>query len=442
MADAHAGELFTTGRAELYLVDGSQSALMQSGQFSLMLVKNPISQLAAVVAMVGEVQWPVGRDSSVVRKQGGSFTFMLPGPLRYDLVLASPGADLQKLEHILEEYSDCQRPAEMQEQQHIDSAMPAEQPQPGGPSNESSRKRGALDIANPEMKGRMLRARRMSAVAKVFTKSLERGAINVSNHVEPSDTAAPMQQISSNLALASVNAVVKVVDAVETGGRTILLESAGSATVGVSPEAHRQGQTHVSVSSDSTRSTLMNSGWTLNRLGLLMIFRVISASMAVHSSGSSSSGSSRSGSSSSSNFRRLLSSSSSSSSLSSRSPATPQSHLQGGGSADLTSSALSLQSPSMGTATMPSPLPDPPPPPLFSQTTPRVRHSHMPPPSGPPPHITCPSAQIGTAFSDPLGTTPLRIYRPRPTPAAAVTGGPPLPSLLPRPPRFQPPPNS
>ncbi|MCO5571240.1 hypothetical protein L7F22_024976 [Adiantum nelumboides] len=73
MADANAGELFTTRRAKLYLVDGSQSALMQSGQFSLMLVKNPVSQLAAVVAMVGEVQWPVGRDASVICRSWSIF---------------------------------------------------------------------------------------------------------------------------------------------------------------------------------------------------------------------------------------------------------------------------------------------------------------------------------------------------------------------------------
>ncbi|KAI5076923.1 hypothetical protein GOP47_0008988 [Adiantum capillus-veneris] len=306
--------------------------------------------------------------------------------------------------------------------------------------SESRKRTASAVITNPHMKGRMLRARRMSAVSKVFSKSLARGAISIDNHVESMDTAARGLRISSNLVLASVDAVAKVVEAVETGGRT-LLESAGSAAAGVACEIQKNRQSDVNT---FALSNLISAGWTLNKLGLLMIFRVITASMAIHSSGSSSSGSNRSGSSSSSEFRRLLSSSSSSSSLSSKSPATP-SHGQGGGTTDVTSCALTLQPPAAAAAgsAMQSPPPVPPPPPLFSQNTPRIRHSNMPPPSSPLLPIAGEPSQAGLGFSDAtLASTPIRIYKPRPTPAASVTGAPPPPppSFLPRPPRFQPPP--
>lgn len=262
----------------------------------------------------------------------------------------------------------------------------------------------------------MQRARRMSAIAKVFSKSLERGAIKTAIHVKPMDLATQDSRSTSslNLALAGVDAVAKVVEAIEMGGRT-LLESAGSA-VATEPCSVQGSSTQLSHS----LSGLICSGWTLNNQGLLMLYRVITASMAMHSGVSSRSGSSRSGSSSSSDFRRLLSSSPSSSSLSSRSPT----HVQAGADvrgADTTS--VAAFSPPVGTGLSP---PAPPPPPFFSSSAHRVRMSDMPPPSGPLP------PSVPQALETPLS----RIYKPRPTPATASS-----PPFLPRPPRFQPPQN-
>ncbi len=45
--------------AQLFLVDVEESVLMQCGEFSLRLLKQTHSPLAAVVASVGEVQWPI-----------------------------------------------------------------------------------------------------------------------------------------------------------------------------------------------------------------------------------------------------------------------------------------------------------------------------------------------------------------------------------------------
>lgn len=263
----------------------------------------------------------------------------------------------------------------------------------------------------------MQRARRMSAIAKVFSKSLERGAINAAIHVKPMDMATQGSRSSSlNLALAGVDAVAKVVEAIEMGGRT-LLESAGS---GVATESEQGSTTQLSHS----LSGLICSGWTLNNHGLLMLYRVITASMAMHSGTNSRSGSSRSGSSSSSDFRRLLSSSPSSSSLSSRSPPWQAGADVRG--ADTTS--VAALPPPVGTVLSP---PAHPPPPFFSSSAHRVRMSDMPPPSGPLP------PSVPQALETPLS----RIYKPRPTPATASSTPAGPPPFLPRPPRFQPPQN-
>lgn len=266
----------------------------------------------------------------------------------------------------------------------------------------------------------MQRARRMSAIAKVFSKSLERGAIKAAIHVKPMDMATQGFRSSSlNLPLAGVDAVAKVVEAIEMGGRT-LLESAGSG-VATEPCSEQGSTTQLSHS----LSGLICSGWTLNNQGLLMLYRVITASMVMHSGTNSRSGSSRSGSSSSSDFRRFLSSSPSSSSLSSRSP--PWQAGADARGADTTS--VAALPPPVGTVLSP---PAPPPPPLFSSSAHRVRMSDMPPPSGPLP------PSVPQALETPLS----RIYKPRPTPATAASSTPAgPPPFLPRPPRFQPPQN-
>jgi hypothetical protein len=48
-------ELIHLRGAQLYLIDGEESVLMQSGEFSLKLLKQTYSPLAVVVANVSEV---------------------------------------------------------------------------------------------------------------------------------------------------------------------------------------------------------------------------------------------------------------------------------------------------------------------------------------------------------------------------------------------------
>eukprot|EP00250_Pteridium_aquilinum_P001620 c11810_g3_i1 orf=200-862(+) len=204
------GELFRSRDAQLVLVEGDERLLMESGDFVILLVKNTVSQLAAVLAMVGEVQWPVGRDSAVAKEGVASFSFSLPGPLKYSVELGSTAsaADVQRLEKLVEEYGGggaslaqestaAERVQEQgRSQTDLEEALPP--------------KKRAGDEISFLMERQKQRARRMSAVAKVFSKSLERGAINAANHVEPMGMATPdvsgmsSPLSASNLAFAAV----------------------------------------------------------------------------------------------------------------------------------------------------------------------------------------------------------------------------------------------
>lgn len=99
-------ELINIRGAQLYLIDGEETVIMQSGDFSLKLLKQTHSPLAVVVANVGEVQWPVGKDAPALKVFHRRYTFALPG-LVYGMILPeSTSAEiLQQLEIILAEYS-------------------------------------------------------------------------------------------------------------------------------------------------------------------------------------------------------------------------------------------------------------------------------------------------------------------------------------------------
>jgi hypothetical protein len=91
--------------AQLFLVDVEESVLMQCGEFSLRLLKQTHSPLAAVLASVGEVQWPVGKDAPILKVWNRRYTFALPG-LVYGLSFpdSTPPAVLQQLESVMDQY--------------------------------------------------------------------------------------------------------------------------------------------------------------------------------------------------------------------------------------------------------------------------------------------------------------------------------------------------
>lgn len=103
---ANQRELSNIRGAQLYLIDGEESVLMTSGEFSLKLLKQTHSPLAVVVANVGEVQWPVGKDAPVLKVWNRRYTFGLPG-LVYGMILpdSTQIGVLQLLDSNLAEFS-------------------------------------------------------------------------------------------------------------------------------------------------------------------------------------------------------------------------------------------------------------------------------------------------------------------------------------------------
>lgn len=99
-------ELVNIKGAQLYLIDGEESVLMTSGEFSFNLLKQKSSPLAVVVASVGEVQWPIGKDAPSLKVWNRRYTFALPG-LVYGMILpdSTPVAVLNHLDSILSEFS-------------------------------------------------------------------------------------------------------------------------------------------------------------------------------------------------------------------------------------------------------------------------------------------------------------------------------------------------
>lgn len=97
--------LVSISGAQLFLIDGEESVLMQSGEFSLKLLKQTHSPLAVVVANVGEVQWPVGKDAPVLKLWNRRYTFALPG-LVYGLIFPDSASleVMQRLEVVLDQY--------------------------------------------------------------------------------------------------------------------------------------------------------------------------------------------------------------------------------------------------------------------------------------------------------------------------------------------------
>jgi spartin len=99
-------EVMKISGAQLFLIDREESVLMQKGDFSLRLVKQEHSPLAAIVAAVGEVQWPIGKDAPALKVWNRHYTFALPGLMVYGLLFPAetPVEVLQQLEAVMNHY--------------------------------------------------------------------------------------------------------------------------------------------------------------------------------------------------------------------------------------------------------------------------------------------------------------------------------------------------
>jgi hypothetical protein len=151
---------------------------------------------------------------------------------------------------------------------------------------------------------RMQQARRMSAVAKMMSKTLLNGAISATGHVAGSlhglqaDVAAvhatrlappsPLHKTEAAAAVANetvtvatVDAFAQVAEAVETAGKSVY---GASSAVGTDLVQQRFGLDAGKVVRDSMDvvGNVINTAWTLNKMGLRMLLQVAAASTALN----------------------------------------------------------------------------------------------------------------------------------------------------------------
>lgn len=329
---------------------------MQKGDFCLRLLKQEHSPLAAIVAAVGEVQWPVGKDAPVLKVWNRRYTFALPG-LVYGLIFpaeTTPLEVLQQLEAVMDRYCTFEVHREIaiaaaQQQQQLSatsgagggeesrdmseeywtvvapgvettsakiarqicstSSIVADSIVIGGEwASLGIRQAGSIVKRNvrsvergvtPRMLKRMQQARRMSAVAKVMSRSLLKGAISATGHVlagslagldvnaaasvydhittaaldhhqhSSSSSSSGPAAAKASVAVASVDAFAKLVEAVETAGKSVY---------GVTSAVRTDLVQH---SLGAAVGNVINTAWTLNKMGLQMLLQVTAASTAI-----------------------------------------------------------------------------------------------------------------------------------------------------------------
>lgn len=313
-------EMVKISGAQLFLIDREESVLMQKGDFSLRLVKQEHSPLAAIVAAVGEVQWPIGKDAPALKVWNRHYTFALPGLMVYGLLFPAetPVEVLQQLEAVMNHYctfavhQEIAAAAQHQISGSDGRSNIADYWTAMAPDVESTSSKIAQQICSkssiavaadhgsittthsirasaevgrgvrPRMLKRMQQARRMSAIAKIMSMSVLKGAINASQHVascsfgldvNATDISNMSDHSSSDdVAVASVDAFAKLVEAVETAGNSVYgMTSAATAVGGGS------GNDAAVVGNVINTST-----WTLTQMGLIMLLQVIAASTALN----------------------------------------------------------------------------------------------------------------------------------------------------------------
>lgn len=158
---------------------------------------------------------------------------------------------------------------------------------------------------SPRVMKRMQQARRMSAVAKLMSRSLLKGAISATGHVSKTlglnatPSSGPQYGVSEdtarNVAVASVDAFGKVVEAVETAGKSLM---DATQKVGTDIVQERFGRQAGLVLQDGlgAMGNVINTAWTLNKMGVMMLLRMTAASTALNTrSGSMSTSSTTTG---------------------------------------------------------------------------------------------------------------------------------------------------
>lgn len=164
--------------------------------------------------------------------------------------------------------------------------------------------KGDGEEMSPRMRKRVDQARRMSAVAKLLSRTVLKGAISATGHVAnflgtAISGAPPVRAFMSSdarrdVVVASVDAFAQVVEAVETAGKSLAMVTS---SVGTEIVQQKFGEQVGLVAQDGmgAMGNMIDSMWTLNKLGLYMLWRATTASTVLNY-GFRSAGSSRSGS--------------------------------------------------------------------------------------------------------------------------------------------------
>ena len=143
---------------------------------------------------------------------------------------------------------------------------------------------------SPRMMKRMQQARRMSAVAKLMSRTLLKGAISATGHVNkvlgidvnvasttPAYGDSSQDDSARNVAVAGVDAFGKVVEAVETAGKSLYVVTQKLGTDMVQEKfGYEAGQ--VLQDGFGAVGNVINTAWTLNKMGVKMLLRMTAAS--------------------------------------------------------------------------------------------------------------------------------------------------------------------
>lgn len=304
-------ELFRWPDAQLYLVDRDERALLQRGTFTLFLATHSSSPLlVAVEAIVADVQWPVGKDCEVTYRASGNtvhiLTFVLQS-LVYELVLVERDGygdmHLAKLQDLLSLYTTFNLQGSVREVKTAEEEagqywtgmagrlLESDDSHKGDDDSETlqlslsgrymqggGRTSTSRTLDSPTISGaacvdasavhrqrcvmKLNQARRISAVAKLFSKALMKGAISPQLYTlvaGSGDDRVDAQGKEVWPAVADVDLVAKVVEMVEK-----------KATLREVVVVQRKKRDHV-----GSMST-----WTLNEVGLnLLLKAVVAANM-------------------------------------------------------------------------------------------------------------------------------------------------------------------
>lgn len=112
----------------------------------------------------------------------------------------------------------------------------------------------SVEKSSEDMHNKAQKAIRMSAIAKLVSKALVRGAINFNYHVN----IMGAKDSGNTWAFASIRAFTDVIEAVETAGRSIM---------------------------NGNRDKMFLSGvkyWSFNKSGLALLLRAVAASAVIH----------------------------------------------------------------------------------------------------------------------------------------------------------------